>query len=138
MANYKDMPDTQTQQIIEVLVAASSNAGGAAISAIHDYFFSKKTAIVSIAGFTIGLLCSIYLTDTISLHTKMDKGATGFIVGLLGKLIVTVALSVDLKSLVNAYIEKKLEVDMKKYKEKNTDNPDTIDDGSDNPDSSKS
>ena len=129
MANYKDMPDTQTQQIIEVLVAASSNAGGAAISAIHDYFFSKKTAIVSIAGFTIGLLCSIYLTD---------KGATGFIVGLLGKLIVTVALSVDLKSLVNAYIEKKLEVDMKKYKEKNTDNPDIVDDGNDHPDSSKS
>lgn len=135
MANYKDMPDTQSQQIIEMLVAASSNAGGAAISAIHDYFFSKKTAMVSIAGFFIGLLCSIYLTDTIAYHTKMDKGATGFIVGLLGKLIVTVALSVDLKSLVNAYIEKKMEVDIKKYKQ---DNPDTIDDGTDHPDSSKS
>lgn len=137
MANIKRMPNTQSQ-IIDILIAISSNAGGAAISAIHDYFFSKKTAIVSLAGFFIGLLCSIYLTDTIAYHTNMDKGATGFIVGLLGKLIVTVALSIDLKTLVNAYIEKKMEIDIEKYKNDNTENPDTIDDGNDHPDSSKS
>lgn len=113
------MPDN-SQQLIEFCVSISSHAGGAAISALHDYFYSKKTAIVSIVGFAMGLGCSVWLSDDIARATGINIGSAGFMVGLLGRFIVTAILSLDIKSVMAAYMDKKLGIDTEKYRDERT------------------
>lgn len=107
--------------IINFLMSLSSAIAGAAISAIHDYFYTKKSAVVSLARFVVGLLCSIYLTKPFSDLTKLNEGAAGFLMGLFGGYVIDIVLRIDWHRITSAYIIKKLDISEQIEKEREND-----------------